>query len=503
MTAAALVCALLAAGCRGESAEVGGAGAPEPGVGGAEESTLQSLPVSGAEEVSEGGEQSEPNTPAESPPPAPVPAPPEPPVPAPPERRFPEWIPLRLVRIAELPRPLAMAVRPGEDALYVALREGHLVRLSAEGAKIGSASAESIRRQTVLDISSRVLEKSELGFLGITFSPDGERLYTSSTAPTAPGQISELIEWTVSGEGDISAEGRLVLSLKQPYDSHNGGDITFGPDGYLYLAFGDGGGNGDPLRAGQDPSGWLGSILRIDPRPGAGEAASEPYDIPAGNPYADGEQGAPEVWLWGVRNPWRISFDSATGDLWVADVGADALEEVTRLPAVNVGADSGGAGGGEGGSGGSSAGGGEGGAGDSSGAGDGSAGGAAGAAGGVYTIAGRGANLGWSAYEGSQPFWSQTEPDGHVRPTHEYSHDVDGRCSIIGGYVYRGERISGLSGVYLFSDYCDGVIRGFTSEAGEVSLGLTAPDSVTSFGQGPDGEIYVMTTKALWRLEAG
>ena len=372
----------------------------------------------------------------------------EPPVPAPPVPRFPERIPLRLIQVAELPQPLALAVRPGEDALYVALREGQVVRLSVEGGGVDGAAVENFRQQTVLDISNRVVAHNELGLLGLTFSPDGERLYTSSTAQ---GEISELTEWALDADGSVrDDEGRQVLSLQQPYGNHNGGDITFGPHGYLYFAFGDGGGSGDPLRAGQDPSGWLGSVLRIDPRPPADEADDRPYSIPADNPYADGEQGAPEVWLWGVRNPWRISFDSATGDLWVADVGQDELEEITRLP-------------------------------------DG----------------GAGANLGWSAYEGSEPFRSQIEPDGHVRPTHEYRHGVDGRCSITGGYVYRGERIGGLTGVYLFSDYCDGVIRGFTSEAGEVSLGLTTPDGVTSFGQGPEGEIYVMTTKALWRLEAG
>ena len=375
----------------------------------------------------------------------------EPPVPAPPAPRFPERIPLRLIQVAELPQPLALAVRPGEDALYVALREGQVVRLSVEGGGVDGAAVENFRQQTVLDISNRVVAHNELGLLGLTFSPDGERLYTSSTAQ---GEVSELTEWALDADGGVrDDEGRQVLSLQQPYGNHNGGDITFGPHGYLYFAFGDGGGSGDPLRAGQDPSGWLGSVLRIDPRPpagAAGEADDRPYSIPPDNPYADGEQGAPEVWLWGVRNPWRISFDSATGDLWVADVGQDKLEEITRLP-------------------------------------DG----------------GAGANLGWSDYEGSEPFGSQIEPDGHVRPTHEYRHGVDGRCSITGGYVYRGERIGGLTGVYLFSDYCDGVIRGFTSEAGAVSLGLTIPDDVTSFGQGPDGEIYVMTTKALWRLEAG
>ncbi len=524
--AAVLIWALLAAGCRGESAGVGGRDAPAPEANSVEEVSegdTQPAPGviynngereaangGGAPSTSEGdtnrnngvtdgtggetgdseGSGSDSQSPAgkvpDQPPAAPAESPSPAPVPAPPERRFPEWIPLRLIQIAELPQPLAMAVRPGEEALYVALRDGPVLRLSAEGDSIDGTSVENIRQQTVLDISNRVVAHNELGLLGIAFSPDGERLYTSSNAP---GEVSELIEWPVSGEGDISAEGRLVLSLKQPYGNHNGGDITFGPDGYLYFALGDGGGGGDPLRSGQDPRGWLGSVLRIDPRLGTGEAAGEPYGIPPDNPYANGELGAPEVWLWGVRNPWRISFDSATGDLWVSDVGQDELEEITRLPAVSVRTRSGGAGasGDEGGGGSADEGGGD----------------SAGSAPDGYTIAGKGANLGWSAYEGSEAFWSETEPDGHVRPTHEYRHGVDGRCSITGGYVYRGERIGGLEGVYLFSDYCDGVIRGFTSEAGGVSLGLTAPDNVTSFGQGPDGEIYVMTTEALWRLEAG
>ncbi len=424
-------------------------------------------------------DSAEPPTPADA---AADPTSADPPIPAGP--RFPEPIPLRIVRVAELEQPLAMAVRPGGDALYVALREGLVVRISVEaggepasgassaesgssvdaagaepGSSVDAADPRSLLHEVVLDLSERVVAHNELGLLGIAFSPDGRWLYTSSTAP---GELSELAEWPVDGSGRIEQGGRrLVLSLQQPFGNHNGGDIAFGHDGYLYMAFGDGGGGGDPLRAGQDRSTWLGSVIRVDPR---AAADGQPYAVPADNPYADGVDGAPEVWLWGVRNPWRISFDSATGDLWVADVGQDEVEEITRLPAKSGGA----------------------------GADDGSG----------YTTAGRDANLGWSDFEGSKPYWSQVEPDGHVRPTHEYLHGVDGRCSVTGGYVYRGGRIPGLAGVYLFSDYCDSVIRGFTIESGTASLGLTAPDPVTSFGQGPDGEIYVMTSTALWRLEA-
>ena len=377
------------------------------------------------------------------------------PAPAPPITspgpRFPEPLGVTLTRIAELPVPLALAFRAQEPgSLYVALRPGVVARLRSEGGSADAAPALRLDRDAVLDISARVATEGEMGLLGLTFSPTGDRLYTSSVSPQ---QVSELWEWPVGPDGSVDrSRGRLVLSLPQPFSNHNGGDVTFGPDGYLYLGFGDGGGGGDPLRAGQDPHDWLGTILRIDPRPGP---AGEPYTIPAGNPYADGVAGAPEVWVWGARNPWRFSFDRVTGDLWVADVGQDLLEEINRLPAAGGGA-------------------------------------------------GRGANLGWSDYEGSAPFWSNVEPPGHVRPIVEYRHGADARCSVTGGYVYRGSRLPGLSGVYLYSDYCDGTLWGFRDTAGAHPLALAEgahPGAVLSFGQGPDGEIYVLTSNALWRLE--
>ena len=379
----------------------------------------------------------------------PAPAPPI----TPPGPRFPEPLGLTVTRVAELPVPLALAVRAQEpESLYVALRHGVVVRLRGEGGRADSSATLLRDGDAVLDMSARVDTRGEMGLLGLTFSPSGDRLYTSSVNRQ---QVSELWEWPVATDGSVDAgRGRLVLSLAQPFWNHNGGDVTFGPDGYLYLGFGDGGGAGDPLRAGQDPHDWLGTILRIDPRPGP---AGAPYTIPAGNPYADGAAGAPEVWLWGARNPWRFSFDRITGDLWVADVGQDLLEEVNRLPAGQAG-----------------------------------------------TGAGRGANLGWSDYEGSTPFWSNTEPPGHVRPTIEYRHGADDRCSVTGGYVYRGSRLPGLSAVYLYSDFCDGTLWGYSDTAGAHPIPLATggpPDSVLSFGQGPDGEIYVLTPDALWRLE--
>ena len=365
--------------------------------------------------------------------------------------RFPEPLDLSLTPLAELPVPLALAYRAQEPgSLYVALRHGEVVRLRGDGGRADSSTLLLRDGEAVLDMSARVDTRGEMGLLGLTFSPAGDRLYTSSVNRQ---QVSELWEWPVAADGSVdAARGRLVLTLEQPFANHNGGDVTFGPDGYLYLGFGDGGGGGDPLRAGQDPHDWLGTILRIDPRVGPG---GEPYTVPAGNPFADGVAGAPEVWVWGARNPWRFSFDRANGDLWVSDVGQDVLEEINRLPASDGGA-------------------------------------------------GRGANLGWSDYEGSAPFWSNTEPPGHVRPTVEFRHGADARCSVTGGYVYRGSRLPGLSGVYLYSDFCDGTIWGYNEVAGAHPIPLASgapPKSVLSFGQGPDGEIYVLTSGALWRLE--
>ena len=376
-----------------------------------------------------------------------TPAPPA----APPGPRFPEPLGLTLTRIAELPVPLALAVRAQEPgSLYVALRHGVVVRLRGDGGRADSSATLHRDGDAVLDMSARVDTRGEMGLLGLTFSPAGDRLYTSSVNRQ---QVSELWEWPVAADGSVAdGRGRLVLSLAQPFWNHNGGDVTHGPDGHLYLGFGDGGGAGDPLRAGQDPHDWLGTILRIDPRPGP---AGEPYTIPAGNPYADGAAGAPEVWVWGARNPWRFSFDRTSGDLWVADVGQDLLEEINRLPAAGGGA-------------------------------------------------GRGANLGWSDYEGSAPFWSNTEPRGHVRPVVEYRHGESERCSVTGGYVYRGAQLPGLTGVYLYSDFCDGTLWGYSDTAGAHPIPLAVggpPRSVLSFGRGPDGEIYVLTPEALWRFE--
>lgn len=349
-----------------------------------------------------------------------------------------------LTEVAQLDVPIAMASREGTDTLYVAERPGRVQVLTPDGD--GGFTLDG----PIIDISDDVSLDSEQGLLGLTFSPDGERLYLAHS--NADGD-HRLVEYTMDGdEVDVDSR-RELIALDDPYPNHNGGDVTFGPDGYLYFSLGDGGSGGDPLQAGQDPNQLLGKILRIDPTAG-GDAAA--YGVPAGNPFADGEGGRPEVYLYGVRNPWRFSFDQETGDLWVADVGQNAYEEVDFLPAAGG--------------------------------------------------AGLGANLGWNEMEGLHPYEGGTEPEDHTPPIFEYGRDTGG-CSVTGGYVYRGEAIPELQGAYLYGDYCVSEIRGIVQEDGEVvdeaSLGESLdPNTLISFGQDQDGEVYVLSAAGgLYRID--
>ena len=195
---------------------------------------------------------------------------------------------------------------------------------------------------------------------------------TSPVNPTAT-RSSSSTRWATTRSIDKSSR-RELLFVEQPYSNHNGGQLVVGPDGFLYIGLGDGGDGGDPHGHGQDTSTLLGSILRIDPEEGSEDGPA--YAIPPGNPFADGEDGAPETWLYGVRNPWRFTFDTANGDLWVADVGQNEWEEINRLPAVNG------------------------------------------------FEAGRGANLGWNEMEGTHSFDGGENPAGGVLPIFEYDHDA-------------------------------------------------------------------------------
>ena len=343
-----------------------------------------------------------------------------------------------LTEVTEADTPMALVARTGTDTLYVAEREGRVRPLT--GGSLG---------EPILDISDEVVTSVEQGLLDIEFSADGATLYLHYSV--APDGDTRVISYPVSGDAVDTDGRRELLAVEQPFDNHNGGDIEIGPDGYLYVALGDGGGGGDPEGNGQDTQALLGKILRIDPAATTGDD----YGIPADNPFADGAAGAPEVWVYGARNPWRIDFDDATGDLWVADVGQNAFEEIDLLPAADG--------------------------------------------------AGRGANLGWNEMEGAHPFEGGSNPDGAVLPVFEYDRS-EGGCSVTGGVVYRGSAIPGLVGAYLFTDYCDGRLRAIRAADGQTVDERTFDDvsgnSLVSFGTDGAGEVYVLSLDgAVYRLD--
>jgi glucose/arabinose dehydrogenase len=353
---------------------------------------------------------------------------------------------LALEPVVTLDRPIALATRPGTDDLYIAEKGGVVRRVEVtmpEADDPDGAPAYRLDPRPVIDLSEDIVDQGEQGLLGLAFSSDGRRLYLAYTARADGANTVEAVEL-----GDATTAGaddrQVLLAVEDPAPNHNGGQLVLGPDGYLYIGLGDGGGAGDPQDTGQDSSDLLGSILRIDP-----EASTDtrPYAIPTSNPFT--EAGEPtEVWAYGLRNPWRFTFDRATGDLWVGDVGQGDWEEIDRLPAA----------GGE--------------------------------------AAGRGANLGWSAMEGSHPFNDDGNPDGAVLPIFEYGHG-DGGCSVTGGYRYRGGAIPTLVGVYVFADYCLDTIEGIELDDSDSTVSghrtwNLATSQVQSFGEDADGELYVL-----------
>jgi glucose/arabinose dehydrogenase len=346
---------------------------------------------------------------------------------------------ITLTEVAEADAPMALVARAGTDTLYVAERAGRVRPLT--GGSLG---------EPIVDISDEVVTEVEQGLLDIEFSADGATLYLHYSV--APDGDTRVISYPVTGDAIDTGGRRELLAVEQPFDNHNGGDIEIGPDGYLYVALGDGGSGGDPEGNGQDTQALLGKILRIDPAATTGDD----YGIPADNPFADGAAGAPEVWLYGVRNPWRIDFDDATGDLWVADVGQNAFEEIDLLPAADE--------------------------------------------------AGRGANLGWNEMEGAHPFEGGTNPDGAVLPVFEYDRS-EGGCSVTGGVVYRGSAIPALVGAYLFTDFCDGRLRAIRAAGGQTVDERTFDDvsgnALVSFGTDAAGEVYVVALDdgGIYRLD--
>ncbi|MET9157448.1 PQQ-dependent sugar dehydrogenase [Streptomyces parvulus] len=336
-----------------------------------------------------------------------------------------------LTEVAQAQNPTAGAAGPG-DTVWIAERAGTVRVLNGTG--LG---------EPVLDISDETTTDGERGLLGVAFDADFTHFYISFTDLQGTSTIDEFAVQDGTVQEDTR---RTVLTQEQPESNHNGGDIKFGPDGYLYIALGDGGGGGDPEGNGQKLDTLLGKMLRIDPRGG------EPYAVPQDNPFVGDPNAKGEIWSYGLRNPWRFSFDSGTGDLLIGDVGQSEWEEIDWAPADSKG----------------------------------------------------GENYGWSQMEGTHPFRGGTEPANHVPPVHEYDRTGLG-CSVTGGYVYRGQAVADLVGQYVYSDYCDGTLRSLEIENGRVTaehdLGVSGGE-VVSFAQDGDGELYALAIGGtVWRVD--
>ena len=337
--------------------------------------------------------------------------------------------------LAGFDRPVLVLHDPAEPRDAYVVEQGGLVWRVRDGARDADP---------FLDLTDRTRGRGEQGLLGLAIErdprPDGSRAVYASYTDL---QGDSVLARHRLREGRADPGGEMLLKVDQPFANHNGGHVVL-HDGHLYLGLGDGGSANDPHGNGQDPHALLGSLLRLDPTPETG------YAIPPDNPYADGEGGAREVYAKGLRNPWRFSFDLVTGDLWLADVGQNALEEVDHVPAGGA----------------------------------------------------KGANFGWNVYEGTRrraPLSDTFSP--HVPPVAEYGRDEG--CSVTGGFLYRGAGIPALQGAYVFSDYCSGTLwalrRG--GDAGDAGGAdgtwrretlLDTDLAVTSFGQDPQGELLVV-----------
>jgi glucose/arabinose dehydrogenase len=292
-----------------------------------------------------------------------------------------------------------------------------------------------VKEGTFLDIRSIVKSSGgEQGLLGLAFHPDyasNGRFYVNYTRrPDGDTVVAQFRRSSTTRANRASR--RQVLRINQPYANHNGGMITFGPGGYLYIATGDGGGSGDPQNNARNTSRLLGKILRISPRSGGG------YSIPRSNPFV-GRAGSDLVWSYGLRNPWRFSFDRANGDLWIGDVGQGRYEEVN-----------------------------------------------------VHS-SGRGVNFGWNRCEGFRRYPSGGACTTGRRPLKVYSHAA-GHCSITGGYAYRGPGDSAWHGRYVYGDYCSGYIW-VINKSGSVRARRNTSHLITSFGEDGAGRLY-MTAKS-------
>jgi glucose/arabinose dehydrogenase len=319
----------------------------------------------------------------------------------------------------------------GSGRLFVVAQDGRIWVVDASG---------TVLPYPMVDLGPRIRSGGEQGLLGLAVHPGfptDPRAFVNYTNTEGDTVIASLtLDPNDPNRLDPDSH-RQILFVDQPFANHNGGDLLFGPDGYLYAFFGDGGSGGDPQNNGQNRNALLGKVLRLDIDHASGDLG---YVAPAGNPFVD-KDGRDEIWFMGMRNPWRASFDRATGDLWIGDVGQSAWEEID-VARAGVG----------------------------------------------------GLNFGWNRMEGNHcyPPGADCTTEGLTPPVTEYGHDLG--CTVVGGYVYRGSKYPALAGAYLFADYCTGRIFAIDPSSDEFREPVEVGDGgngISSFGEDTAGELYV------------
>ena len=335
---------------------------------------------------------------------------------------------LGLSQVATFAEPTFLTAPPGDRSRLFVVEQRGTISIVRRGRKLD---------RPFLDIRGRVDAGGEQGLLSMAFAPNYRTSRRFYVYYTDNGGDIRVVEFRGRGNRARKASARPVLRQEHSeHQNHNGGQLQFGPDGFLYIGLGDGGSGGDPYEAGQDLGTYLGKILRIDPR-------GRPFKVPRSNPFVGRRGARPAVYSYGLRNPWRFSFDRKTGDLTIADVGQDSYEEVNF----------------------------------------------------VRRGGGSGANFGWDAYEGDHEYEGGSAP-GHVRPVIEHSQKADGFCSITGGYVLRHRSYGALRGMYVYGDYCEGRVRGARLAPGRASdrrrFGAEV-GALSSFGEDARGRVYAVS----------
>jgi glucose/arabinose dehydrogenase len=323
----------------------------------------------------------------------------------------------------------------GDSRLFVVNQQGYIQIINSDG---------SINSQPFLDIHNRIVYGGERGLLGVAFHPQYKTNGYFYVNYIGPGDSTHISRFKVNPESPDQADPQSELNLMiipQPFSNHNGGELCFGPDGYLYIGMGDGGSSGDPGKRAQNPMVYLGKMLRIDVDHG------NPYSVPVTNPFYGSTTTLNEIWALGLRNPWRFSFDRLTGDLWIADVGQSAFEEIDVQAANSKG----------------------------------------------------GENYGWNCFEGNQPYSNTgcVSANQLTFPAYVYNHGPE--CSITGGYVFRGSASSPFYGHYFFADYCSDRIWTL-HKAGDQYIkqdfGQFSGNSFSTFGEDASGQIYIAGIKS-------